>query len=77
MGRLFGARYRALDGRAKADAIAARRKAKNMTQDAINFFEKSGGAEGPSQFTDAETARHTLGTHSTVASANAGRGGDR
>jgi acyl dehydratase len=41
---------------------------KNMTQDAINFFEKSGGAEGPSQFTDAETARDKLGTHSTVAS---------
>ncbi len=41
---------------------------KNMTQDAINFFEKSGGAKGPSQFTDAETARHTLGTRSTVAS---------
>jgi acyl dehydratase len=41
---------------------------KSMTQDAINFFEKSGGAEGPSQFTDAETARDKLGTHSTVAS---------
>lgn len=41
---------------------------KNMTQDAINFFEKSGGAKGPSQFTDVETARHKLGTHSTVAS---------
>jgi 3-hydroxybutyryl-CoA dehydratase len=41
---------------------------KTMTQEAINLFEKSGGAEGPSQFTDAETARHTLGTGSTVAS---------
>lgn len=41
---------------------------KNMTQDAINAFEKSGGAKGPSQFTDVETARHTLGTHGTVAS---------
>ena len=41
---------------------------KNMTQDAINAFEKSGGAKGPSQFTDTETARHTLGTHGTVAS---------
>lgn len=41
---------------------------KNMTQDAINAFEKSGGATGPSQFTDVESARHTLGTHSTVAS---------
>ena len=41
---------------------------KNMTQEAINLFEKSGGAKGPSQFTDVDTARHTLGTHSTVAS---------
>ena len=41
---------------------------KNMTQEAINRFEKSGGAKGPSQFTDVESARHTLGTHSTVAS---------
>ena len=41
---------------------------KTMTQEAINLFEKSGGATGPSQFTDAETARHTLGTGSTVAS---------
>jgi acyl dehydratase len=41
---------------------------KNMTQDAINRFEKSGGATGPSQFTDLDTARNTLGTTSTVAS---------
>ncbi len=41
---------------------------KTMTQEAINAFEKSGGASGPSQFTDLETARHTLGTGSTVAS---------
>jgi acyl dehydratase len=41
---------------------------KNMTQEAINAFEKSGGATGPSQFTDLETARSTLGTGSTVAS---------
>jgi len=41
---------------------------KNMTQEAINAFEKSGGATGPSQFTDLETARSTLGTQSTVAS---------
>jgi len=41
---------------------------KTMTQEAINAFEKSGGATGPSQFTDLETARHTLGTGSTVAS---------
>jgi acyl dehydratase len=42
--------------------------AKTMTQEAINLFEKSGGAEGPSQFTDAESAKQTLGTSSTVAS---------
>jgi len=41
---------------------------KTMTQDAINLFEKSGGATGPSQFTDLDTARSTLGTTSTVAS---------
>lgn len=41
---------------------------KNMTQDAINRFEKSGGSTGPSQFTDLDTARSTLGTASTVAS---------
>jgi 3-hydroxybutyryl-CoA dehydratase len=41
---------------------------KTMTQEAINLFEKSGGATGPSQFTDVESARHTLGTSSTVAS---------
>ena len=41
---------------------------KNLTQETINCFEKSGGATGPSQFTDLETARHTLGTRSTVAS---------
>lgn len=41
---------------------------KTMTQEAINAFEKSGGAKGPSQFTDLETARSTLGTASTVAS---------
>jgi 3-hydroxybutyryl-CoA dehydratase len=41
---------------------------KTMTQEAINLFEKSGGATGPSQFTDLEKARSTLGTSSTVAS---------
>jgi acyl dehydratase len=41
---------------------------KQMTQEAINLFEKSGGASGPSQFTDLEHARSTLGTSSTVAS---------
>ncbi len=42
--------------------------AKTMSQDAINAFEASGGATGPSQFTDADTAKGVLGTHSTVAS---------
>jgi len=41
---------------------------KTMSQEAINAFEASGGAEGPSQFTDAETAKGVLGTTSTVAS---------
>jgi len=41
---------------------------KHMTQEAINHFESSGGAKGPSQFTDVETARSTLGTKGTVAS---------
>lgn len=41
---------------------------KNMTQEAINNFEISGGAKGPSQFTDEATARETLGTRGTVAS---------
>ena len=41
---------------------------KTMTQAAIDLFERSGGKTGPSQFTDAETARDTLGTSGTVAS---------
>ena len=41
---------------------------KTMTQQAINLFEKSGGKTGPSQFTDEQTARDTLGTKGTVAS---------
>lgn len=41
---------------------------KTMTQAAINQFEKSGGAKGPSQFTDEATARGVLGTSGTVAS---------
>ncbi|MBI3826063.1 MAG: MaoC family dehydratase [Candidatus Rokubacteria bacterium] len=41
---------------------------KHMTQEAINAFEGSSGRSGPSQFTDEETARHTLGTRGTVAS---------
>jgi 3-hydroxybutyryl-CoA dehydratase len=41
---------------------------KTMTQEAINLFEKSGGKTGPSQFTDEQTARDTLGTKGTVAS---------
>lgn len=41
---------------------------KTMSQDMINAFEKSGGAKGPSQFTDLEAAKSTLGTSTTVAS---------
>ena len=41
---------------------------KQMSQDAINLFEGSAGNTGPSQFTDEETARETLGTSGTVAS---------
>ena len=41
---------------------------KEMTQEAINLFEGSAGQLGPSQFTDEETARETLGTEGTVAS---------
>ena len=41
---------------------------KEMTQEAINLFEGSAGQTGPSQFTDDETARETLGTEGTVAS---------
>ena len=41
---------------------------KQMTQEAINLFEGSAGQTGPSQFTDEETARETLGTEGTVAS---------
>ena len=39
---------------------------KEMTQEAINLFEGSAGQTGPSQFTDEETARETLGTEGTV-----------
>ena len=41
---------------------------KEMTQEAINLFEGSAGESGPSQFTDEQTARETLGTEGTVAS---------
>ena len=41
---------------------------KTMTQEMINLFEKSGGKEGPSQFTDEATAKGVLGTSGTVAS---------
>ena len=41
---------------------------KSMTQEAINLFEGSAGETGPSQFTDQDTARETLGTEGTVAS---------
>ena len=41
---------------------------KQVTQEAINLFEASASQTGPSQFTDEETARETLGTTGTVAS---------
>ena len=41
---------------------------KEITQEAINLFEGSAGESGPSQFTDEEAARETLGTSGTVAS---------
>ena len=41
---------------------------KSMNQEAINLFEGSSGQIGPSQFTDDDAARETLGTDSTVAS---------
>ena len=41
---------------------------KEITQEAINLFEGSAGQSGPSQFTDEEAARETLGTAGTVAS---------
>ena len=41
---------------------------KRITQEAINLFEGSAGQTGPSQFTDDETARETLGTEGAVAS---------
>ena len=41
---------------------------KEITQEAINLFEGSAGHSGPSQFTDEESARETLGTSGTVAS---------
>ena len=41
---------------------------KEMTQDAINLFEGSTGQGEPSQFTDEDAARETLGTSGTVAS---------
>ena len=41
---------------------------KEITQEAINLFEGSAGYSEPSQFTDEEAARETLGTSGTVAS---------
>ena len=41
---------------------------KEITQEAINLFEGSAGQSQPSQFTDEEAARETLGTTGTVAS---------
>ncbi len=47
---------------------------KEITQDSINLFEGSAGHSGPSQFTDEEAARETLGTSGTVASGRMSRG---
>jgi len=41
---------------------------KEMTQEAINWFEGSAGNTGPSQFTDEHAAKEVLGTEGTVAS---------
>ena len=41
---------------------------KEISQEAINLFEGSAGHSEPSQFTDEEAARETLGTSGTVAS---------
>ena len=41
---------------------------KTITQTATDLFEKSGGATGPSQFTDEATTRGVLGASGTVAS---------
>ena len=50
----------------EGDAVAP--LVKQMTQDAINLFEGSAGHSEPSQFTDEDAARETLGTSGTVAS---------
>ena len=50
----------------EGDAVAS--LVKEMTQEAINLFEGSAGNSEPSQFTDEEAARETLGTSGTVAS---------
>ena len=50
----------------EGDAVAP--LVKEMTQEAINLFEGSAGHSEPSQFTDDEAARETLGTSGTVAS---------
>ena len=41
---------------------------KEMTQEAIDWFEGSAGNTGPSQFTDEHAAKEVLGTEGTVAS---------
>ncbi len=51
---------------AEGDAVGP--LVKEITQEAINLFEGSAGLSGPSQFTDEEAARETLGTSGTVAS---------
>ncbi len=59
MGRVVRSYY-------EGDAVAPLDK--EITQEAINLFEGSAGHSGPSQFTDEEAARETLGTSGTVAS---------
>ena len=59
MGQLEG-------GFSEGDAVGP--LVKEITQEAINLFEGSAGQSGPSQFTDEEAARETLGTSGTVAS---------
>ena len=51
---------------AEGDAVGP--LVKEITQEAINLFEGSAGHSEPSQFTDEEAARETLGTSGTVAS---------
>ena len=57
---------RAVRSYSEGDAVGP--LVKEISQEAINLFEGSAGQSGPSQFTDEEAARETLGTSGTVAS---------